>query len=286
LLRWSSRLEFIPSSQVFATQSYIFVAAADHSRVYKLNVAKRGEVVEFYRTEIDQVENHVTSRPVYVDPVLHFASHDGRIYVYSGKEGKRGHPFQTGGAILADPVVHSYVRPVLEKEEKDGKETVRVKDVETKTVLVGSMDNAFYSLDASSGQLLWKYECGGPIKSAAVAKDKTVYVRSEDGALFALNTVPVHAASAPNEPLQWKRNGELRWKIPLAERFLFKGRGSVYVLGPKKEIYAVQEFTGDLVGRYKTRYLQFLVTNTADDFFYCANAGGTIFALKESKENY
>jgi len=83
-----------------------------------------------------------------------------------------------------------------------------------------------------------------------------------------------------------RRNGELRWKLPLGERLLLKGKNAVFVLGPRGEIYAMAETTGDILGRYKTRQLEFLLTNTSDDFFYCATASGHIFALRESKERY
>ena len=83
-----------------------------------------------------------------------------------------------------------------------------------------------------------------------------------------------------------KRNGELRWKLPLGERFLVKGKERVYVLGPEKEIYAINEMSGEIRGRYKTDILKFLITNTIDDVFYVATENGYIFALKESAKEF
>lgn len=280
-LRWTNRLDFIPSAQPFATQFYVFIPSAELSRVYVLSVKDKAEPIDYFRADIDQVENHVTNRPVYEDPSLVFVSHDGQIYFFSVKERKRSSSFQTGGPIKADPIVH---RLITVTKEKDKEDKVVTRERVTKLLFVGSMDNAFYALEADSGSLLWKYECAAPIKTAAVAKDSTVYVKSEEGALFAFACAPVHTAS-DGSVLGPKRNGELRWKIPLGERFLMKGKAYVYVLGPKSEIYAMDEMTGDIVGRYKTKYLRFLMTNTADDYFYCATPAGQIFALKETKES-
>jgi outer membrane protein assembly factor BamB len=279
-LRWSRRLDFIPSAQPFATQTHIFIPAADHSRVYALSVKDKGGAVDFFRAEMEKEENQITTRPIYEDPNLYFASHDGNIYSY--REWKQGTTFRTGGAIKADPTVYRIVRKVMQADPTDSTKKREVPQ-ELKFLFVGGMDNAFYAIDASNGQLLWKYECGGPIKTPAVAKDSTVYVKTEEGALFALNVIPLHNVSDLGS---WRRDGERRWKIPLGERFLLKGRSYVYVLGPNSEIYAMDESTGDIAGRFKTRWLQHLITNAVDDFFYCATAEGHLFALKESKENY
>jgi outer membrane protein assembly factor BamB len=148
------------------------------------------------------------------------------------------------------------------------------------------MDNAFYALDANSGALIWKYECGAPIKSPAVAVGDTVYVATEGGALHAFEVLPVHRDPKTGQVLGPRRNGALRWKLPLGSRFLFKGKERIYVLGPKNEIYAMEENSGKIMGRYPTRHLQHLPTNTADEFVYAANAAGYVYCLKESPQRY
>ena len=83
-----------------------------------------------------------------------------------------------------------------------------------------------------------------------------------------------------------KRNGNLRWKLPMAERFIFKGKERVYVMGPRKEIWAIDEMSGATLGRYPTNLLQFVLTNTKDEYIYVANASGHVFCLKESRQTY
>ena len=96
----------------------------------------------------------------------------------------------------------------------------------------------------------------------------------------------MHRDPKTNASLGNKRNGHLRWKLPLAERFIFKGKERVYIMGPKREIWAVDEMTGATLGRYPTNLLQFVLTNTADEYIYVANASGHVFCLKESRQSY
>jgi outer membrane protein assembly factor BamB len=158
--------------------------------------------------------------------------------------------------------------------------------VTTPFLFVGSTDNAFYALDADGGNMIWKYECGAVIKSPAIAKDSTVYVppwtaRSTRSRSCRCTATPRRTRrSAP------KRNGNLRWKLPLAERFIFKGKERVYVMGPNREIWAVDEMTGATLGRYPTNLLQFVLTNTKDEYIYVANASGHVFCLRESRRSY
>lgn len=155
----------------------------------------------------------------------------------------------------------------------------------TQFLFAGGTDNTFYALDANSGGIVWKYECGAPIKSAAVAKDSTVYVRTEEGALHAFEVYPLHR-DAKGAVVGPRRNGNLRWKVPLAERFLFKGKERVYIMGPEKVIWALNEKTGEVSGRYPTENLQHVLTNAGDEYVYVANSAGYVYCLRESRKDY
>jgi outer membrane protein assembly factor BamB len=167
----------------------------------------------------------------------------------------------------------------------DGKGVKKRATATTRYLFVGGTDNAFYALDADGGNLIWKYECGGEIRTPAVAKDQTVYVRTVEGALHAFEVAPMHRDSK-GAVIGPKRNGSLRWKIPMAERFLSKGAQTVYIMGPNREIWSVKEMSGEVVGRYPTRHLQHILTNAVDDLIYVANGAGYIYCLRESRRNF
>jgi outer membrane protein assembly factor BamB len=327
-LRWTHKLNFVPSARPFAIRNFVFVPSVDTARVWVLDVEKRGAEVASYRASIMNRENQIMNSPIYSDPSLYFVCHDGSAYCYKVTDGNLTWTYQTERAIRADPTVYVYksedavspegatpkaapgmeapkdgmAPPAMDKKPADGMAApamgapaMGAKDdkgkkqkatVTTRFLFVGSTDNAFYALDADGGNMVWKYECGAVIKSPAVAKDSTVYVATEDGALHAFEVMPMHRDPKTNVSLGNKRNGNLRWKLPLAERFIFKGKERVYVMGPRKEIWAVDEMTGATLGRYQTSLLQYVLTNTADEFIYVANSSGHVFCLKESRQSY
>jgi outer membrane protein assembly factor BamB len=305
-LVWSRRLGFIPSARPYAIRNYVFVAGADLARVWALDVENKGLEKTFYRAEIFNRENQVLNRPIYYPPSLYFVCHDGKVYSYNVENGNLNWTYATERELKADPIIYVYRHPeeiapspspapaaaagagmmAPPAAAGDDKSRKAKTQRETTFLFVGGMDNAFYALDANSGGLIWKYECGAPIKSPAVAVGETVYVATEGGALHAFEILPVHRDPKSGQVLGPKRNGSLRWKLPLAERFLFKGKERIYILGPKNEIYAMEEKSGKIVGRYPTRVLQHILTNTVDDHVYVANAAGYVYCLKESAQKY
>jgi outer membrane protein assembly factor BamB len=324
-LRWTHRLGFVPSARPFAIRNFVFVPGADSARVWVLDVEKKGSEVASYRASIQNKENQIMNSPVFSDPSLYFSCHDGAVYCFEVKTGNQTWTYQTERALRADPTVHVYksieavadpnapkppagappamdAKPegaAMEKKPADGmaapamgapaagaKDEKKKATATTRFLFVGSTDNAFYALDADGGNMIWKYECGAVIKSAAIAKDSTVYVATDDGALHAFEVMPMHRDPKTNAAVGNKRNGNLRWKLPLAERFIFKGKERVYIMGPRKEIWAVDEMSGATLGRYPTDLLQFVLTNTKDEYIYVANASGHVFCLKESRQTY
>ncbi|MBI3857409.1 MAG: PQQ-binding-like beta-propeller repeat protein [Planctomycetes bacterium] len=331
-LRWTHRLNFVPSARPFAIRNFVFVPSVDTARVWVLDVEKKGSEVASYRASIMSKENQIMNSPIYSDPSLYFSCHDGNVYCFKVTDGTLTWTYQTERSLRADPTVYVYksedapsdssapkagapgaapamdakpgdgmAPPAMEKKPADGMAApamgapaMGAKDdkkkqkatVTTRFLFVGSTDNAFYALDADGGNMIWKYECGAVIKAPAIAKDSTVYVPTEDGALHAFEVMPMHRDPKTNASLGNKRNGNLRWKLPLAERFIFKGKERVYIMGPNKEIWAVDEMTGATLGRYPTNLLQFILTNTKDEYIYVANASGHVFCLKESRQAY
>jgi outer membrane protein assembly factor BamB len=62
------------------------------------------------------------------------------------------------------------------------------------TIFIGSEDHSVYALDAASGTLRWNYTTSFQVESSAVLspdncavyRNCTVYVGSDDGAIYAL----------------------------------------------------------------------------------------------------
>ncbi len=282
-LRWSRRLGFIPGARPFAVRNYVFIPGVDLARVWALDVDGKGAEVTYYRAGIESRENHIMNRPVFDEPSLFFVCHDGQVYCYRVQDGSLSWTFPTLRELKADPVVHVH-RELTEETTKEGKK--RIREQKIRFLFVGGMDGAFYAIDADAGSLVWKYECGAPIRTPAHATESTVFVKTEEGALHAFEIMPMHRDPKTNAPLGPKRNGNLRWKLPLGERYLVKGKDCVLVMGPKNEIYKVDEISGQVLGRHPVEHFRHIMTNTSDSFLYAANPAGYVFCLRESKREF
>ncbi len=72
-------------------------------------------------------------------------------------------------------------------------------------VFFGSFDKNLYALDASSGQIRWKYETGGAVVTSPAVSNGVVYFGSADGSFYALDANTgkkkwsFQAAASPNK---------------------------------------------------------------------------------------
>ena len=58
-------------------------------------------------------------------------------------------------------------------------------------VYIGSDDSYLYSLNATTGQILWKYLTGGAVDSSPAVVNGAVYVGSDDRSVYAFDAASV-----------------------------------------------------------------------------------------------
>jgi outer membrane protein assembly factor BamB len=279
-LLWQRPLTFAPSAKGFATRESLFIPAGDRPQVWRLDIEKRGEAIQSFPANVGTGDRTIMTVPIVESAHLYFACADGNCYSYNVNTGNLDWTFPAHSKLAADPLLHI----VTEKyKDSTGRDTTRTK----KYLFLGGLDYALYCVDPGTGGLNWKYETGGFLRSPIVVKDQTVYAKSDDGALFALELDPQHRNTKTSAAEGPKRFGSLRWKLPLGERFLVKGSSDrVLVLGPNSEIYQYVESTGAIVGRNQLVEITHVLTNPWDSILYVATDGGAVFALEESGSSY
>ncbi len=272
---WSKDLSRLPlpivaSAPIEACRSNIFIADIKLDRVYPIEVGRRDAFRQL------QAGGQIVGRPVFEDPSVYFTSMDGYAYCFH-TTGDQIWKHKTLGPIKAGPAIG-----LRRWSEGEGKQK---HDVVEKTCYVGSTDMALYAFDADGGNLRWKYETGAVIETPAVAVGDTVYVKTEHGALLALNVKPLHK-NEKGEVIGERRDGELRWRIPLGERFVVKTDSRVYVLGQDAQLFGVEEMSGAIKSRHDLSAFPFILTNTIDGTLYLVHPNGHFYVCKESKTEF
>jgi len=263
-------LPIIPSAAPFATRSHVFVPDVKLDRVYPIEIGRQDAFLHL------QAAGDITGQPVYEDPSSYFTSQDGFVYCFN-VNGRMTWKHETQGPIKAGAAIG-----IRRWSEGEGKQKHEVLE---KTCYVGSTDMGFYAFDADGGNLRWKYETGALLQTPAVAVGDTVYVKTENGALLALNVKPLHKDEA-GKVIGERRDGELRWRIPLGERFVVKTPSRVYVLGKDTQLIGVEEMTGALKSRHDLAAFPFILTNTMDGTLYLVHPAGHFYVCRESKTEF
>jgi outer membrane protein assembly factor BamB len=263
-------LPIIPSATPFATRAHVFIPDLRLDRVYPIEIARQDSYMHF------QCGDECVSQPVYEDPSVYFTSKDGSIYSYN-VNGKLNWKHKTLGPIVASPAIGK--RKWTEGEGKTQREIVE------RTCYVGSTDMGFYAFDADGGNLRWKYETGGVIETPAVAVGNSVYVKTQYGALLSLSVKPLHKDDQ-GKVLGERRDGELRWRIPLAERFIVKTPSRVYVLGQSRQLFGVEETSGTIKSRHDVSLFPYIMTNAVDGTLYLIHPAGHFYVCRESKTEF
>lgn len=279
--QWFTKLDFVPANQPFASSVYIFCPSTEHSRLHVLRVDRRAKQVTEFRLPLDP-NNQVFERAIFFHPLLYCVERRGTLHAYWVDREKEHFTFHIQFPLRADPYVHRFYVTEKVHDEKDKakiKEVNRIYDI----LCFGGMDRAFYALDAGGGNVVWKYHLPSVVKEPAVGKDATIYVKTEDGYLHALEAMPQHLDKDGCATGPWSM-GRLRWQMPNAERFLLKTKSGVYILGENATVYKLVEDTGKILGTYKLTDIQYVFTNTMDELWYCGTGDGHIFCLQEWRE--
>jgi hypothetical protein len=150
---------YIPqNAQVIAANGLVYISTAQG--LLALSAAD-GNLIWRFDTELP-----LGNSPTVEGNTLYVAGLDRKVYALNATQG--GAPIWTFSGASAGYVTNPVVA--------DGK------------VMLGSRDGSFYALNAASGQLVWKYQTGGPINFSAAYKNGVVYFASMDNYAYALHS--------------------------------------------------------------------------------------------------
>jgi len=177
--------DYFTSSPVIAGE-FVIVGSGDGS-VYALDAATGAEHWQV------ETGGRVRASPAVGDGVVFVGSADGLLYAIDIETGGVEWRFETEGAFN------------ISSEYGFDRKTIQSSPALTAgTVLFGSRDGKFYAVDASSGELRWRFDHSTPwVVSSAAIHDRLAIVGTSDG-LF------VHAMSV--------ETGEEIWRFETGDR--------------------------------------------------------------------
>jgi outer membrane protein assembly factor BamB len=204
----------------------------------------------------------ISAAPLVYQSFVYVGTEAGEVYAVNEDRNAlwsiEGGVFQTAGPIVAD---------------------LKADDA---ALYVASKDSKLYSINRTTGKLLWQYFAGVPLKTSPVPTLDTVY-----------QTIPGQGVAAIDKYIGVKNppyNRTPKWIVPNATQFLAQDDTDAYLLEPRVDdkdpsitrnvIVAVDKQTGK--EKFESQHTDWTVfgTNTKDATIYAGYPNGQIIALR------
>ncbi|HCV44060.1 MAG TPA: hypothetical protein DGH68_11295 [Bacteroidetes bacterium] len=223
-----------------------------------------------------------------VDSVLFVGNLRGELHAINARTGKRIGWIDLGDAIQGTPVIDGYaaIVPLSNTEFSlvaydliEGRPLWRRNygDLEVSPLLfaqkifVGNTDGAFYCIDRTSGDQLWKYELPENtrrkgIRSSAAGSGNTVVFGAEDGFLYALDA----------------ENGSRRWRCNTGGSIVASpciASGNAVIGNLSGTVSAVDLRTGESRWQFAAGESIYASPSSSGNNVYIGTTGGMMYAL-------
>jgi len=216
-----------------------------------------------------QTGGQIWSSAVHEAGVLYFGSDDDSLYAVD-VDGKLRWKFTTGGRVRTTPalgedlVLFASDDGFLYALRRDGSErwrfdleaagvprglpsahpplpydyTASSPVLEGGIVYIGSASGALFAVEAASGEELWRFETGGPVRSTPALDETSVYVGSWDGHLYRVD----------------RASGRKAWSFDtggLVQASPAIAGGLVFIGSRNPKVVAVEAESGELAWEYR-----------------------------------
>lgn len=127
-----------------------------------------------------------------------------------------------------------------------------------------------YCIFSTDGAIEWRFSCGQPINTSAIAIRNSVYVTLQRGGLYQLDVA----------------DGSVKWFTPRIKQFLAVNDQYVYCLDDDKNMVVLDIATGAPIGRLDLSGYDFYFTNTETDRVILGTTTGRIVVLRSAANPY
>jgi len=193
-------------------------------------------------------DSAVTSSPAVSGGTVYFGSYDGRFYAVDAATGKLQWKFQTEGEKRYSAKHLHGMQPQGETMPDPWDFFLSSPAIWGGDVFFGSGDGNVYALNASSGELKWKFHTGDVVHSSPAIADGTLFIGSWDGYMYALN------ASSGTEKWRFKTGDDpdIHNHVGIQSSPVV-ANGLIYFGCRDSNVYALDAATGKQKWVYSTR---------------------------------
>ena len=134
-----------------------------------------------------EVKSRIASSPALSNGVVYFTAYDGKLYAVHASSGRVKWTFQSGGEHRFTAKHLHGVQPAAESMPDPFDTFLSSPAVWDGAVYFGSGDGNVYALNASSGQMKWKFQTGDIVHGSPAIADGMVFIGSWDSYFYALD---------------------------------------------------------------------------------------------------
>ncbi len=132
-------------------------------------------------------------------------------------------------------------------------------------VVFGTKDKYLYGYSLSTGNLMWRYSCGGEVNAPPVRAGSSILVGSDDGNLYAVST-----------------NGQLVWRVSLQGTILskpFVEGDNAFVTAYSSKVFAIDIRNGEIESEFQASSPIYSSPHIEGDRIFFGSNGGIFYSL-------
>ncbi len=203
----------------------------------------------------------VHSSPAAYNGTVYFGSFDGNFYAVNTTTGKLKWKFKTGGEKWIGGKGYFGLKPndLYTNDLWDFFISSPISDnnPQNETIYFGSSDGNVYAVDASNGELKWKFATNGVIHTSPVIYKNTIYIGSWDTYMYAID------AGTGKEKWKFKTGGDMPMSGIQASATVYDD--VIYFGARDAFFYALNATSGELVWKYAAEGSWILSTAAVQD---------------------
>jgi outer membrane protein assembly factor BamB len=220
----------------------------------------------------------VPATPAVADGIVYIGSYDGKFYAFDAQNGAVKWKFKTEGERRFEAKGLHGLQPKNQTIADPFDVFLSSPVVAQGTVYFGSGDGNVYALDASSGELRWKFKTGDVVHASPAYSNGVLFVGSWDSYFYAIDA----------------KTGTEKWRFHGGEDALIHNQvgfqsspaivdGTVYTGCRDAQLYALEASSGKEKWRFDNA-LSWVVTSPAvvNDHVFFATSDSGLFHIVEA----